>query len=295
MQSLLFIKDPNIVGRAVLLGDNNNLMKIRPQKIQSLKTSIAAMIVASLGFFSSTAEAVITLGGSNVGDPYHDTVYSNPGTWYDATNPDITALDPFLQTKRDSDGSALITGYNADGSSNLGPGNADGLGANGYKELTLAEAGTLSYQGETSVAFYLDVNQTGTGSEQPYYEIHALEIYTSSAATFNYTNGVASGTDLEDVYKFSKDDNNQGVLRLTPDNTQGTSNWDVAMYVPLVNFDRDDDLTAAETYLHFVITYEDNSGSDIWSVSTAGPQIPEPSSALLISLAGLMGLLRRRR
>ncbi len=295
MQSLLFIKDPNIVGRAVMLGDDNNLMKIRPQKIQSLKTSIAAMIVASLGFFSSTAEAVITLDGSDVSDPYHDTVYSNPGTWYDATNPDITALDPFLQTKRDSDGSALITGYNADGSSNLGPGNADGLGANGYKELTLAEAGTLSYKDQTSVAFYLDVNQTGDGSEQPYYEIHALEIYTSASATFSYADNVATGTNVEDVYKFSKDDNNQGVLRLTPDNTQGTSNWDVAMYVPLVNFERDDNLTAAETYIHFVITYDDNSGSDVWSVSTAGPQVPEPSSVLLISLGGLMGLLRRRR
>jgi len=270
-------------------------MKIYSQKIQSIKTSIAAMIVASLGFFSSTAEAVITLGGSNVDDPYHDTFYSTPGTWYDATNPDTTALDPFLQTKRDSGGSALITGYNAAGSGNLGPGNADGLGADGYKELTLAEAGTLSYQGETSVAFYLDVNQTGTGSEQPYYEIHALEIYTSSAATFSYANGVASGTDLEDVYKFSKDDNNQGTLRLTPDNTQGTSNWDVAMYVPLVNFDRNDELTAAETYLHFVVTYEDNSGNDVWSISTGGPLVPEPSSAILISLAGLMGLLKRRR
>ena len=167
MQSLLFIKDSNIVDRLVLLGDHDYLMKIRPQKIQFLKTSIAAMTVASLGFFSSTAEAVITLGTSDVGDPYEDTVYSTPGIWYDATNPDITALDPFLQTKRDSGGSALITGYNADGSSNLGPGNADGLGAGGYKELTLADAGTLLYEGQTSVAFYLDVNQTGDGSEQP--------------------------------------------------------------------------------------------------------------------------------
>ena len=246
------------------------------------------MFVATLGFSHSTAEAVITLGEFGVNDPYEDTIYSTPGIWYDATNPDITALDPFLQTKRDSGGSALITGYNADGSSNLGPGNADGLGADGYKELTLADAGTLVYEGQTSVAFYLDINQTGTGSEQPYYEIHALEIYTSASAEFDYKNDAAAHTGVSTVYKFD------GVLRLQPDNTKGTSNWDAALYVPYENF-KNGDLSAAQTYIHFVVTYEDNAGFDTWSVAECDTLVPEPSSALLVSLGGLIGLLRRRR
>jgi len=286
MQSLLFIKDPNIVGRAVMLGDDNNLMKIRPQKIQSLKTSIAAMIVASLGFFSSTAEAVILVTDDS-NNPYEDTAY-------DPLNTDTHAFyeiidikekkDVFLSTQATgSGGTTTITGYN-DSTSDY---------AKDFTSLTLEDAGSLVYEGQTSVAFYLDINQTGAGSEQPYYEIHALEIYTSSAASFSYDNGAATGTDVTEVYKF--DGAAGGNLRLQPENTTGTSNWDVALYVPLVNFERDDNLTAAETYIHFVIKYDDNSGFDTWSVSTAGPQIPEPSSALLISLAGLMGLLRRRR
>lgn len=293
MQSLLFIKDSNIVDRLVLLGDHDYLMKIRPQKIQFLKTSIAAMIVASLGFFSSTAEAVILITNNPddpSNNPYEDTAYDPLDTdthaFYEII--DIKEKkDVFLSTQATgSGGTTTITGYN-DSSSEY---------VKDFTSITLEDAGSLFYNDQLSVAFYLDINQTGTGSEKPYYEIHALEIYTSASATFSYANDVATGTNVEDVYKFSKDDNNnQGVLRLTPDNTQGTSNWDVAMYVPLVNFERDDNLTAAETYIHFVITYDDNSGSDVWSVSTAGPQVPEPSSVLLISLGGLMGLLRRRR
>ena len=288
MQSLLFIKDSNIVDRLVLLGDHDYLMKIRPQKIQFLKTSIAAMIVASLGFFSSTAEAVILVTDDS-NNPYEDTAY-------DPLNTDTHAFyeiidikekkDVFLSTQATgSGGTTTITGYN-DSSSEY---------VKDFTSITLEDAGSLFYNDQLSVAFYLDINQTGTGSEQPYYEIHALEIYTSSAASFSYDNGAATGTDVTEVYKF--DGAAGGNLRLQPENTTGTSNWDVALYVPLVNFDRgdDDDLTVAETYIHFVIKYDDNSGADTWSVSTGSPLVPEPSSVLLISLGGLMGLLRRRR
>jgi len=283
-------------------------MKIRPQKIQSIKTSIAAMIVASLGFFSSTAEAVITLGNDTADlNPYEDTSFPNISVWYDTGSLGTITTDPFLGTQRDNTepgGATIITSYNAEGSENLkGTGENGLVGSGGYKPLTLADAGTLVYpaNGENHVAFYLDVNQTGGGTSGQSYDIYALEIYTSASATFSYTNGVATGTNEEVVYKFSSKDS--GVLRLTPDsdNTQGTSNWDVALYVPYDKFtqkdgaDTDQETSAGETYIHFVIQYEDRSGEDTWSVSTAGPLVPEPSSALLISLGGLIGLLRRRR
>ena len=59
----------------------------------------------------------------------------------------------------------------------------------------------LSTMVKLSVAFYLDINQTGTGSEQPYYEIHALEIYTSASAEFDYfdyKNDAATHTGVSD-------------------------------------------------------------------------------------------------
>jgi len=288
----LFIKDSNIVDRIVLLGDIDYVMKIHPQKIQSIKTSIAAMIVASLGFFSSTAEAVILITNNPddpSNNPYEDTAYDPLDTdthaFYEII--DIKEKkDVFLSTQATgSGGTTTITGYN-DSSSEY---------VKDFTSITLEDAGSLFYNDQLSVAFYLDINQTGTGSEKPYYEIHALEIYTSSAASFSYDNDAATGTDVAEVYKF--DGAAGGNLRLQPENTTGTSNWDVALYVPFVNFDRgdDDDLTVAETYIHFVIKYDDNSGADTWSVSTGSPLVPEPSSVLLISLGGLMGLLRRRR
>ena len=244
------------------------------------------MIVASLGFFSSTAEAVILVTYDS-NNPYEDTAYDPYGTdthaFYEII--DIKEKkDVFLSTQATgSGGTTTITGYN-DSSSEY---------VKDFTSITLEDAGSLVYKDDQrSVAFYLDINQTGTGSEQPYYEIHALEIYTSASAEFDYKNNAAELEGVAEVYKF--DGAAGGNLRLEPENTTGTSNWDVAMYVPLVNFDRDD-LTAAETYIHFVIKYDDNSGFDTWSVSTAGPQIPEPSSALLVALGGLMGLLRRRR
>ena len=280
---MLFIKHLNIVGVVFLLGHYDVAMTSPSLQIPSFKISIAAMFVATLGFFSSTAEAVIVVTDSDK-NPYKDEAYATSGgafTYYQTVDTKEKKGDVFLSTQatgQDTGGTTSITGYN-DSSSEY---------AKDFTSLTLEDAGTLVYEGQTSVAFYLDINQTGTGSEQPYYEIHALEIYTSASATFSYASGFASGKDLEEVYKFD------GVLRLQPDNTKGTSNWDAALYVPYENF-KNGDLSAAQTYIHFVVTYEDNAGFDTWSVAECDTLVPEPSSALLVSLGGLIGLLRRRR
>jgi len=241
------------------------------------------MFVATLGFFSSTAEAVIVVTDSDK-NPYKDEAYATSGgafTYYQTVDTKEKKGDVFLSTQatgQDTGGTTSITGYN-DSSSEY---------AKDFTSLTLEDAGTLVYEGQTSVAFYLDINQTGTGSEQPYYEIHALEIYTSASAEFDYKNDAAAHTGVSTVYKFD------GVLRLQPDNTKGTSNWDAALYVPYENF-KNGALSAAETYIHFVVRYEDNAGFDTWSVAECDTLVPEPSSALLVSLGGLIGLLRRRR
>ena len=157
-----------------MLGDDNNLMKIRPQKIQSLKTSIAAMIVASLGFFSSTAEAVIVV----------DNVSNTPGyrdnqNGYDAyykvfdenkSNSGIS-LDTFLTTDGAGDSievKAWNDGDSTEAADNIyvkNTGNSDG-----GSSLTLADAGALIFSpidGDSQewVAFYLSANQQGSSTD----------------------------------------------------------------------------------------------------------------------------------
>jgi len=250
------------------------------------------MFVATLGFSHSTAEAVIIVGpdGENC---YVDEVYkgkSDLSTYYEALDglskkelPGTT----FLTTSRSStmQGSSVITGYNDAGGDSIN--NTDTTSSS---SLTLAQAGYLTHNNDDDkyVRFLLSANQKGSPGDN-YYKVQELKIYTSSSATFSYASGSARGTDdLEDVYKFN------GELRLQPDNTKGTSNWDAALYVPYENF-QNGDLTAAQTYIHFVVTYEDNAGFDTWSVAECDTLVPEPSSALLVSLGGLIGLLRRRR
>ena len=76
----------------------------------------------------------------------------------------------------------------------------------------------------------------------------------------------------------------------------GNSNWDVALYVPYSRTSRVWWLSAGD-HLHSVCRRHttDTAGFDTWSVAECGTLVPEPSSALLVSLGGLIGLLRRRR
>ncbi len=64
----------------------------------------------------------------------------------------------------------------------------------------------------------------------------------------------------------------------------------------LINFNYTDTISDTEqTYIHFYVEYTDTAGSDTWAYDRGADLIPEPSSALLVSLGGLMSLLRRRR
>ena len=263
------------------------------------------MIVASLGFFSSTAEAVIIVGPDGV-NPYEDINYtangSNLYTYYEALS-GVTKNDLpgtlFLETSRDGSGqSEVITGYNDAG------GDINNASTNSSQSLTLAQAGSLSYNQQNEyVRFLLSANQRGTEGED-FYKVGKLEIYTSKNDTFDLAtleSSVGNGPDQYTLaYAFEAtgteiygdDETGDGALALQY--TTGNSNWDVALYVPLVNFEEKGG-SGETTFIHFIVEYEDNAGFDTWSVAVDSTLIPEPSSAILISLAGLMGLLRRRR
>ena len=97
------------------------------------------MFVATLGFFSSTAEAVIVVTDSDK-NPYKDEAYATSGgafTYYQTVDTKEKKGDVFLSTQatgQDTGGTTSITGYN-DSSSEY---------AKDFTSLTLEDAGSLS-------------------------------------------------------------------------------------------------------------------------------------------------------
>ena len=241
------------------------------------------MTVALLCSFSA-ADAVITVDQN--APEYHDgdAYYSIYDINKSSANFEATA---FLTT--DASGNSVdITAYN-DGNITA---NSDNPYASVHTSLTLAQAGKLTYDaghGEDDyVAFYLSANQQGSSTDN-FYGIDKLEIYTSSSATVDSIKDARNGK-----IAYSFDSHETGQLELFYGN--GNSNWDAALYVPYENF-QNGDLTAAQTYVHFILnTYTDTAGPDSWIYDSNNDSlVPEPSSALLIALGGLVSLFKRRR
>jgi len=98
------------------------------------------------------------------------------------------------------------------------------------------------------------------------------------------------------AYSFDADrtDEGNGTGELQLFYGTGNSNWDVVLYVPLAELEEYGG-SQETTYIQFVVEYTDTAGSDSWQYNVGTGLVPEPSSALLVALGGLMGLLRRRR
>ena len=264
------------------------------------------MFVATLGFFSSTAEAVIvvddvtnTLGyrdNQNEYDAYYkvfDENKSNAGV----------SLDTFLTTDGAGD-SVEVKAWN-DGDITQAENNIyvkNTGSSDGGSSLTLAEAGALTFSpidGDSQewVAFYLSANQQGSSTEN-YYGISKLDIYTSGLSDVNDIDAFAAGHETVRTLAYSFDadrtDHGNGTGELQLFYGTGNSNWDVVLYVPLAKLEEYGG-SQETTYIQFVVEYTDTAGFDTWSVAECDTLVPEPSSALLVSLGGLIGLLRRRR
>ena len=247
------------------------------------------MTVALLCSFSA-ADAVITVDQN--APEYHDgdAYYSIYDINKSSANFEATA---FLTT--DASGNSVdVTAYN-DGNTTA---NSDNPYASVHTSLTLAQAGKLTYNpgndkdgedGEDDyVAFYLSANQQGSSTDN-FYGIDKLEIYTSSSATVDSIKDARNGK-----IAYSFDSHETGQLELFYGN--GNSNWDVVLYVPLDNFKLINN-DYQQTYVHFILnTYTDTAGPDSWIYDSNNDSlVPEPSSALLIALGGLVSLFKRRR
>lgn len=257
-----------------------------------LSTYRVALCVAALIWSYTAADAVITIDGNNPEYRDNQNGYDAIYSIYDEKKSSANFIgETFLETDV-AGNSVSITAYNDGNITN----NADNSDASVYSSFTLSEAGALSY-GEGSeedhyVAFYLSANQQGNSTSK-FYGVDELEIYTSANATVsNITEAQAGNL----AYKFdsSRNDEGNGTGQLQLFYGSGNSNWDVVLYVPLSAFTLVNN-DYQQTYIQFVVGYTDTAGSDSWQYDANTTLIPEPSSSLLISLGGILGLLRRRR
>ena len=278
--------------------DTAHAMKFTAPQISglgaSLNSSVTALIVAIFMLCHSSAEAIIILDTTN--DEYRDNQNGYDAFYflYDVKKSSANFnAEAFLKT--DASGSSVdITAYN-DGQSTP---NADNPYASIHRSLTLAEAGALSYDdgsgSDDYVAFYLSANQQGNSTSN-FYGVDGLEIYTSASSTLN---NIAEARSGNIAYQFdsARADNGNGTGQLQLFYGSGNSNWDVVLYVPLDAFTLINN-DYQQTYVHLVLdTYTDTAGFDVWQYDSNNTTlIPEPSSALLVSLGGLFSLLRRRR
>ena len=263
------------------------------------------MTVALLALSQTSLEAVIIVDNDPDNDPdtykvYHDNPdpESNNQAYFAYYNQkksgDDNVSGTFLETT--SSGSNVeVSAYNdGDGMANT-PDDYNRYTTLG-EPLTLADAGIITYDGTRVVAFYLDANQSGKDDDvlgNNYYDVTKLQIYFSQSKTVEAPNG---GTKATLAYSFTATEG-ANALRLFYGN--GAANWDIALYVPATQFETFKDHTPVDdlsnTYIQFHVEYTDTAGADTWGYDRGADVIPEPSSALLVSLGGLITLFRRRR
>lgn len=276
-------------------------MKYLFPNVSNTLTPHAALTAAIIVLCQAPVESATIVVDEN-NHEYYDADEESYFFYYDLKkSQDPHVLGEFLETTSSS-GYTVVSAYN-DGDGVANTPSSDNSYTTVGDSLTLAQAGSLIYEGTSYIGFYLDANQSGTDDGvlgNNYYDVNKLEIYTSANATVNaYDSG--GSDDVVDgnlAYSFDKSlDNSGDSLRLFYGT--GTANWDIVLYVPTDKFtliDTDSNVDdREETYIQFYVQYHDTAGSDSWGYDRDADIIPEPSSASLISLAGIFGLLRRRR
>ena len=190
------------------------------------------MTVALLCSFSA-ADAVITVDQN--APEYHDNPDpdSNNQAYFAYYNQkksgDDNVSGTFLETT--SSGSNVeVSAYNdGDGMANTPDNNRyTTLG----EPLTLADAGIITYASTRVVAFYLDANQSGKDDGvlgNNYYDVTKLQICYSHSETVDVSQWRRMAPS---AYSFTATEAN--ALRLFYGN--GAANWDIALYVPAIQF-----------------------------------------------------------
>jgi len=150
----------------------------------------------------------------------------------------------------------------------------------------------------------LDINESGNVGTM---DLKTLDVYLTDSAgggAFSYADWSAASPNFSLTGSVDPDypDNGTNPPLYTLTDYSGTSRWDLAIMIPDSDVSGEGLGTDTSKYVHVYAEFEDDSGggnADKFGYSSAlgnlPPEIPEPSSSLLVSLGGLLGLLRRRR
>ena len=151
-------------------------------------------------------------------------------------------------------------------------------------------------QGTRVVAFYLDANQSGKDDDvlgNNYYDVTKLQIGTSHSETVTSPN---VGDEHTSAYSFTATEKGKRTSPVLRKWSCKLGHRALCSSYSIWTLHRSQFTdTDSSTYIQFHVEYTDTAGADTWGYDRGADVIPEPSSALLVSLGGLMSLFRRRR
>ncbi len=248
-----------------------------------------AIALLSLTACATTASAdvvdlVNTTSGTANGARFYRAGFQPAGTGY---------IDPFVRVQHDNGSSnnghsptGEEQGYNTSGRPVQYDENTDG---NYTRNLFFSEIPTVNIGGIDYKEFNLDINEPNGGGHN-LLSLDLLNIYTS--ATGSQTGLESTLGTLRYSLGAFLDDN---VVTLDYNLSSGSGQGDMWMYVPLSNFPGVTGSTYVYLYSYFghymPTDYQTGDGFEEWSVRTP---MPEPGTALLFGLAGLVVARRRR-
>lgn len=207
-------------------------------------------------------------------------------------------LDPFVRISDAN--SAVEEGYNTSGRPLVFQENSSPTFTH---DLLLGDVPIFNISGTLYREFVLDINQTKPDS---LLSLDELQIYLSNTA-FNSTTNLPSST-LSDLgtLVYDLDASGDNAVELDYNLNSGSGSGDLRVFIPNAVFDTS--FTYVHLYSKFGENFANNDGYEEWAIrtgltceqtntcgtceqlGTCPPEIPEPSSLLLIG-GGLLGFL----
>jgi hypothetical protein len=167
----------------------------------------------------------------------------------------------------------------------------NGSSAEFNHEIQVSQLTLFNYNGSDYYSFRLDVNET-SGQGDQFISLNQLKLYTSDTANQSLTNPDLLGTLRYDM----QGDGPGNVVLLDYELGTGSGTGDMLFLVPVSNFAGAAPDDFVYLYSQFGLTgvvgdrnYGTSDGFEEWALGPAVPEVPEPSSMLLLAI-GAFGM-----